>query len=65
MAELPDDPPTDLLDHLGHIGIAGRLDLEKAGFAPLIWASEIDPLQKQEVEVEVQETLSTTPCRPP
>jgi hypothetical protein len=30
LAELADDPVTDLPDHVRHVGIAGRLALEKA-----------------------------------
>jgi hypothetical protein len=39
-AERADDPPTDVLDHLCHVRIAGRLTLEKTGFEALIDAIE-------------------------
>ena len=39
-AERADDPPTDLLDHVCNVGIAGRLALEKAGFEALVGTIE-------------------------
>jgi hypothetical protein len=44
MAELADDPPTDLLDHVCNVGIAGRLTLEKAGCETLVRAIEKNTL---------------------
>ena len=35
-ASLADDPPADVLDDVGNVGSAGRLDLEKAGLAALV-----------------------------
>ncbi len=38
--QLADDPPTDLLDHVCHSGIAGRLAFEKARCETLVGAIE-------------------------
>jgi len=53
MAELAEDPMADFLNHVCHVGIAGRLDREKAGRAALVGAIEIDPLEEDAMEMEV------------
>jgi len=64
-AQRADDPPADLLEHGGNVGVGRGLALEKAWRAPLVGAIEIDPFQEEQVIVDIEETLSTTPCRPP
>ena len=64
-AELADDPMADRLDHRGDVGIAGRLDREKAGLEARLGAIEVDALKKEDMKMEMQEKRSTTPCRPP
>jgi hypothetical protein len=54
----------DRLDHRGDVGIAGRLALEKARLAALVGAIQIDAFKADAMEMEMQETPSTTPCRP-
>jgi hypothetical protein len=56
---------TNLLEDPGNVGIAGRLGLDKTRLAALITSVEIDPLKEDDMKMDVQETLSTTPCRPP
>ena len=53
LAELTDDAMADFLKYVCHVGIAGRLDREKAGRASLIGTIQIDPLQEDEVEMEI------------
>jgi hypothetical protein len=65
MAELTDDPMADFLHDGCHIGIAGRVDREKAGLEALVGAIEIDPREEDTMKMEMEETRSTTPCRPP
>jgi len=36
LAQRADDPPADLLEHLGNVSIAGRLDLDKARLGVLV-----------------------------
>jgi hypothetical protein len=55
----------DRLDHRGDVGIAGRLALEKARLAALVGAIQIDALEEDAMEMEIEKTRSTTPCRPP
>ena len=55
----------DFLQHVCHVGIAGRLALEKAGLEALVGAIEIDPREEDTMKMEMEETRSTTPCRPP
>jgi hypothetical protein len=45
-AERTDDPPTDLLDHVCHVGIAGWLTLDKAGFESLVRTIEKNALHE-------------------
>jgi hypothetical protein len=65
MAELTDDAVADFLHHVCHVGIAGRLDREKAGLEARLGAIEVDALKKEDMKMEMQEKRSTTPCRPP
>ena len=53
-AERADHTPTDLLYHRCHIGIAGWLDREKAGFALLVGAIEIDTFKANHVEMQIE-----------
>ena len=43
-AERADDPPTDLLDHVCNVGIAGWLTRDKAGFETLVRTIEKNAL---------------------
>jgi hypothetical protein len=54
MAELTDDPMADFLKHVCHIGIAGRVDREKAGLEALVGAIEIDPLEEDTMKMEIE-----------
>ena len=45
---------TDLLDHGGDVGIAGRLTREKARREALVGAIEIDPFEEDAMEMEIQ-----------
>jgi len=65
VAQLTDDAPTDLLDHGRYIGIGGRLALHKVRLEVGLGAIEIDALQEDTMEMQIEETRSTTPCRPP
>ena len=44
---------TDLLDHGGDVGIAGRLTREKARREALVGAIEIDPLEEDTMKMEI------------
>src|SRR5262249_52582079 len=48
-----DDPPTDLLDHRGNVGIGGWLALDKARLQPLVGAIEIDTLNDDHMKMDV------------
>jgi hypothetical protein len=53
--ELPqfaDDTLADVLDHVGDVGIAGRLALKKAWLEALVSAIEIDPLEEDKMKVD-------------
>jgi len=54
MAARADDAMADLLKHVGHVGIAGRLTLEKAWFETLIRAIEKNPLKEKQVIVHIE-----------
>src|SRR5215468_3876283 len=54
MAELADDPPADLLDHVGDGGVGRGLALEKAWLEPLVGTIHIDPLQEEQVIVHIE-----------
>ena len=58
MAERADDPPTDLLDHVCHVGIAGRLARDKAGLEARFAAIEVNTLKEDDVKMEIPS------CRP-
>ncbi len=45
-AQRADNAPADRLDHLGHVGIGGRLALEKARLPSLGRAIDTDPLSQ-------------------
>src|SRR5262249_46998973 len=64
-AERADRAPPDLLDYVGDVCVGRRLTLEKAGWTTLVGAIEVDALKKEDMEMQMEETLSTTPCRPP
>ena len=53
LAELTDDAMADFLKHVCHIGIAGRVDREKAGLEALVGAIEIDPLEEDTMKMEI------------
>ena len=63
--ERADDPPTDLLEDLGNVRIAGRLALDKARLEACLGAIEIDALKEDNVIMHMHGKRSTTPCRPP
>jgi len=52
-AELADDPMADFLNHVCHVGIAGRLDRDKAGLAARLGAIEVDALKKDTMKMEI------------
>jgi len=54
MAELTDDAVADFLQHVGHVGIAGRLAREKAGLAARLGAIEVDALKKEDMKMELE-----------
>src|SRR5262249_4205997 len=54
MAELTDDTMADFLHDGCHVGIAGRLALEKAGLEALVGAIEIDPLEEDTMKMEME-----------
>jgi hypothetical protein len=54
MAELADDPPADLLDHVGDVGVGRGLALEKAGLEARFSAIQIDALHEDAMEMQVQ-----------
>jgi hypothetical protein len=56
---------TDLRDDRGNIGIGGRLACDKAWHEARLSAIEVDALKEDAVKMQVQETRSITPCRPP
>jgi hypothetical protein len=47
--QLSDDPTTDGLDHLGNVGIDGRLDFDKPRLEPLAWVIHLDAIEREEV----------------
>src|SRR5882724_3525555 len=49
-----DDPPTDLLEDLGNVRIAGRHALDKARLAALVGAIEVDALKEDNMKMEIQ-----------
>ena len=53
MTERADDPPTDLLEDLGNVRIAGRLDLDKARLEALVGPIEIGPLQEDNMIMDI------------
>src|SRR5262245_8224221 len=53
-AELTDDAMADFLNHVCHVGIAGRLDREKAGLEARFGAIEVDALHEDAMEMEIQ-----------
>ena len=53
-AERADDPPTDLLDHGGDVGVGRGLAREKAGCATFVGAIEIDPLQEEQWKLQIE-----------
>src|SRR5262249_23605216 len=54
LAELTDDPVTDLLEDCGDVRIAGRLAREKAGLEAVVGAIEVDPLEEDAMKMEVE-----------
>src|SRR5262249_42691404 len=54
LAELADNPMTDLLDHSSDVRVRRWLALEKARRATLVTAIEIDPLQEDTMEMEIK-----------
>src|SRR5437899_8927725 len=54
VAQLTNDPPTDLLEHGGDVGVGRGLAREKAWRAPLVSALQRDTLQKNDMKVQVQ-----------
>jgi hypothetical protein len=55
----------DLRDDRGNIGIGGRLACDKTWREARLSAIEVDALKEDDMKMDIQETLSTTPCRPP
>ena len=53
MAELTDDAMADFLKYVCHVGIAGRLDREKAGLEARFGAIEVDALKKDTMKMEI------------
>jgi hypothetical protein len=53
MAERADDPPTDVLDHVCHVGIARRFGFDKAGLETLGGAIEVNALKEDDVKMEI------------
>jgi hypothetical protein len=47
--QLSDDLTTHDLDHLGNVGIGGRLDRDKPRLKPFAWAIHIEALEEEEV----------------
>jgi hypothetical protein len=43
----------DFLHHVGHVGIAGRLALEKARLEARFGALEVDALKKEDMKMEI------------
>ena len=54
VAQLTDDAPADCLHHLGNVGIAGRLALDKARLEARCGAIEIDALKKDTMKMDIQ-----------
>jgi hypothetical protein len=54
VAQCTDDPPADLLDHRGDVGIAGRLALKKAWREALGGAIEVDPVEKDHMKMDIE-----------
>ena len=61
MAQRADDAPTDLLDHVGDVGIGRGRAREKAGFVAFVGAIEKHPLQEKQVivPIEIEGTAKT------
>jgi hypothetical protein len=53
LTERADDPPTDLLENLGNVRIAGRLDLDKARLEALVSPIEIGSLKEDNVIMNI------------
>ena len=47
------DPPADLLDHVGDVGIGWRLDLDKARLEARLGAIEIDARREDNVIMDI------------
>ncbi len=54
MAERADHPPTDVLDNVCHVGIAGRFALDKLGFQTLVRAIEKHALNDDHMVMYVE-----------
>src|SRR5262249_32206445 len=54
MAELADDPPADLLEHVCDVGVGRWLDREKAWLEPLGGAIQIDPFKEDNMIMHIQ-----------
>jgi hypothetical protein len=46
MAQLADDPVTDLLEDLGNVGVVGWFGFDKVGFEALVAATEVNALKE-------------------
>ena len=53
MTERADDPPTDLLEDLGNVRIAGRLALDKARLEARLGAIELDALKEDNMIMDI------------
>ena len=65
LAELAEDPPADFLDHGSDVRVRRWLAWHKTWLEALVRTIEIDALKEDHMKMEIEETLSTTPCRPP
>src|SRR5712691_6749479 len=52
-AQPADDPPADFLDDVCNVGIAGRLDLDKAGLAARFGTIAVDALKEDDMKREM------------
>src|SRR5262245_11248458 len=52
-AQQADDPPTDLLDDSGNVGVGRRCALEKAGLKAHGGAVEVDAFKKEDMEMQM------------